>query len=166
MRDEDDYEARLDAELGGNRASAPEAKSRRRSPLPDDRLRRRLLPGSILLEDDTGWSPIVPDNIAPPPEVNADGSSTCERCTKRLPLSALDITPNGYRCAECASVDQQLSSPMPTSLKVGRGRWWPLPVAAAVVGTITILAPALVFVTTGLVALLLFVWFMRYGFHR
>jgi hypothetical protein len=38
------------------------------------------------------------------------------------------------------------------NLKVGRGRWWLMPLVIAVAGTITVLEPALVFVSVVLVA--------------
>ncbi len=129
----------------------------------DHRLRNRLLVG--LLSGRGGpktWAPVVPrDMTARPPEVSAEGMAACEQCLSRFPLVQLEITAHGYRCAGCAT--SALVQPLPTSLKVGRGRWWIMPIVFAIVGAFVFIAPAVALVVTVVGALIAVRLLMRRG---
>ena len=126
----------------------------------------RFVPGGSLLQDHNTFDPVVPHDIAKREAANADGTAKCEMCRETLPLANLDITAYGYRCAPCQKKDAELQNPMPANLdnvKVGRGRWWIMPIVIVVGGVITILEPVAVFVVVGVVALLAFRLVMRRG---
>lgn len=132
------------------------------------RVRNRLLPGVTLLDEPAGWAPSVPadlDEAAPP--VDAAGTAACEACGTRLPLASLDITTRGYRCAACVS-NELRRAPAPAGdlehVKIGRGRWWLMPLVIAVGAGVTLVEPGAVLVVVGLVALALLVWVLRRGF--
>ena len=128
----------------------------------DHRLRNRLLPGVVLLDDQQTWAPVVPRDInAPPPPVSAEGTAPCEQCQSTFPLAQLEITAYGYRCAGCAKA--ALIQPLPTNLEVGRGRWWIMPIVFAVGGAFVFIAPAVALVATLVVAALTFQFFVRRG---
>lgn len=131
----------------------------------NDRLRRRLMPGSVLLEDPKGWAPAVPADIAEPPPVSVDGSAACSTCNRHLPLDRLSITAHGYRCDACATREALGSEPAVDveTVKIGRGRWWIMPIVVVIGSAITIAYPAAVFVAVGLVAATGFVLFLRRG---
>lgn len=137
--------------------------------MADDELRRvvrRLVPGGALLDDRQSWAPKVPHDLnAPPPAIAADGTSACEVCAKKLPLAQLEITAYGYRCAACASVAVKLAAPADLdNVKIGRGRWWLMPIVFAVGGAFMIIAPAISLVVTMIVAGVVFRFFVRRGF--
>ena len=126
----------------------------------------RFVPGGSLLQDHNTFDPVVPHDVAKREAANADGTANCEMCRETLPLANLDITAYGYRCAPCQKKDAELQNPMPANLdnvKVGRGRWWIMPIVIVVGGVITILEPVAVFVVVGVVALLAFRLVMRRG---
>lgn len=126
----------------------------------------RFLPGGSLLQDHDTFDPVVPHDVAKREAANADGTAKCEMCRETLPLANLDITAYGYRCAPCQKKDAELQNPAPANLdnvKVGRGRWWIMPIVIVVGGVITILEPVAVFVVVGVVALLAFRLVMRRG---
>lgn len=128
----------------------------------DHRLRNRLLPGVVLLDDQQTWAPVVPrDMNAPPPAVSAEGTAACEQCLSEFPLAQLEITAYGYRCAGCAR--SALVQPLPANLKVGRGRWWIMPIVFAVGGAFVFIAPAVALIGTLVVAALTFQFFVRRG---
>lgn len=130
------------------------------------RLRNRVLPGAALLDDHNTWAPVVPyDADSPPPPVEG-GTSTCDACSRTLPLTALNITAHGYRCDACAAAAIQQQGPAvvdASNVKVGRGRWWLWPAIIAPSAAITILYPGAVFIVVAVAALLVFAIFMRRG---
>lgn len=130
--------------------------------MPDDlRLRNRLLPGVVLLDDKQTWDPVVSLDVnVPPPPVSAAGTAPCELCAAQLPRDKLEVTAHGYRCAAC--IQSALVQPLPADLKVGRGRWWLMPIIFAVGGAFVILSPAIALVSTFVVAAL-FQFFVRRG---
>jgi hypothetical protein len=131
-----------------------------------NRMVNRLVPGGSLLQDHNTFDPVVPHDIAKREAANADGTAKCEMCRETLPLANLDITAYGYRCAPCQKKDAELKNPAPANLdnvKVGRGRWWIMPIVIAVGSVITILEPAFVIILVGLVALFGVRLFVRRG---
>jgi hypothetical protein len=119
-----------------------------------------------LLQDHNTFDPVVPHDVAKRETANADGTAKCEMCRATLPLANLDITAYGYRCAPCQKKDAELQNPAPANLdnvKVGRGRWWIMPIVIVVGSVITILEPVAVFVVVGMVAVLAFRLFVRRG---
>jgi hypothetical protein len=119
-----------------------------------------------LLQDHNTFDPVVPRDVAKREAANADGSAKCEMCRTTLPLANLDIPAYGYRCAPCQKKDAELQNPAPANLdnvKVGRGRWWIMPIVIVVGSVITILEPVAVFVVVGVVAVLAFRLFIRRG---
>jgi hypothetical protein len=129
----------------------------------DSNLRNRLLPGGALLGENNRWEPAIPRDMtaAPPPVV--DGQAKCEQCTKAFPLTALEITQWGYSCGACAAA-QVAGPPVDASnVKVGRGRWWIMPIVIAVGAAITIVAPGAVLVTALVVAAITLRLFLRRG---
>jgi hypothetical protein len=128
----------------------------------DDRLRNRLLPGIVLLDDKQTWDPVIPlDLNAPPPVVSAEGTAACEQCRAQFPLGQLEITAHGYRCSGCAT--SALVAPLPANLSVGRGRWWLLPIIFAVGGAFVLIAPAVALISTVVMAAVTFQLFIRRG---
>jgi hypothetical protein len=80
----------------------------------------------------------------------------CERCREMFPPEALSITAYGYECAECAR-KAAIDSAGPVDLenvKVGRGRWWIMPVVVAAGGAFTFMFPEYVIVAIVVVAVL------------
>jgi hypothetical protein len=108
----------------------------------------------------------VPADLAQREEANADGTAKCESCRATFPLASLDITQYGYRCAPCQKAAAQMLVPAPTDLdnvKVGRGRWWIMPIVIAVGSALTILYPAAVLIVVVGIAGLAFRVMMRRG---
>jgi hypothetical protein len=132
----------------------------------DDRLRRRLMPGSTLLEDPRGRAPVIPADIDVRTPVAEDGTATCEQCSERFPIARLNVTAHGYRCDACAARNIVGAAPAQLddkNLKVGRGRWWLMPVVIAVATPIVILYPAATIVAVFVVAAVLFRFVLRRG---
>ena len=125
----------------------------------DDRLRRRLMPGSTFLEDPRGRDPVVPADINVRAPVADDGTATCDQCSQPFPIARLNVTAHGYRCDGCVTrgiVDAGPARLDDKSLKVGRGRWWLMPLVIAAVTPIIILYPAATIVAVFVVAAVLF----------
>lgn len=96
------------------------------------------LAGAVLT-DHKGWDPVVPDDLhlAKLPPVADDGTAECWQCRARLPFAQLDIAGQAYSCRPCAlrtsqvAAAQQAASIDVDNVKVGRGRWWILPLCFA-----------------------------------
>src|SRR5215468_9218843 len=115
----------------------------------NDRLRRRMMPGSVLLEDPRGRDPVVPADLHVRAPVGDDGTAACEQCAQRFPITQLNVTAHGYRCDVCAAqavVDAGPKQLDDKNIKVGRGRWWIGPLIIAAASPIVILYPAAVLV--------------------
>jgi len=132
----------------------------------DARLRRRLIPGSTLLEDPRGRDPVVPADLHVRAPVADDGTATCEQCSQPFPLARLNVTARGYRCDACAVRNAVAAGPAQlddNNLKVGRGRWWLMPLVIAAATPVVILYPAATIVAVLVVAAVLFRFVLRRG---
>ena len=92
-----------------------------------------------ILEDHKGWDPVVPHDLhtSKLPPVGEDGNVECWRCTSRLPFNDVDIVNEAYVCRPCGARATQLAAETAAAqvdvdtVKIGRGRWWILPLAFA-----------------------------------
>jgi hypothetical protein len=132
----------------------------------EDRLRRALLPGSSLLEDHKGRAPVVPRDIGVRATQNADGTAPCDLCSAAYPIAELEVTAHGYRCAACVARLVREAGPAELddkNLKVGRGRWWIMPLVIVAASPIIILYPAATIVLVLAVAAFMLRLVMRRG---
>jgi hypothetical protein len=96
-----------------------------------------------VFDDHKGRDVIVPYDLhlAKLPPVAADGTAECWRCHQRLPFAQLDIAGEAYVCRGCAlKAAQQAAQLEPIDVdhvKIGRGRWWILPLCIAGAGAVT-----------------------------
>lgn len=133
--------------------------------MQQNKLVNRFVPGGSLLQDHNTFDPVVPADLARREEANGDGTANCESCRATFPLASLDITQYGYRCAPCQKSAAQMLVPPPDldNVKVGRGRWWIMPIVIAVGSALTILYPAAVLIAVFGVAMLAFRLMARRG---
>jgi hypothetical protein len=132
----------------------------------DRKVRNRLVPGASLLDDHNTWAPEVPRDLLKRTPVADDGTAKCDLCSKSFPIAALDVTYRGYMCGACTVTAAQRDNPAPVNpdnVKVGRGRWWIMPIVIVVGGAITIVYPVAALVTVVVVAMLVFRLILRRG---
>jgi hypothetical protein len=132
----------------------------------DDDLRRRLIPGSSLLDEPRGREPVVPRDLHVRAPVGADGTAACDLCSERFAIDKLNVTAHGYRCDACIAKAIRDAGPAELddkAIKVGRGRWWIWPLVIAAVSPLIIVFPAATFVIVFVVALVLLRLFLRRG---
>ena len=133
--------------------------------MSQNKLFNRFVPGGSLLQDHNTFEPVIPADLAKRESANDDGTANCEMCRAAFPLASLDITQYGYRCAPCQKQAAQALVPPPDldNVKVGRGRWWIMPIVIAVGSALTIMYPAAVLIVVVGVAGLAFRVMMRRG---
>ena len=109
---------------------------------------------ALLLGDNRTWDPQIPRDLgAPPPPIAADGTAACSSCQQRRPLAQLEITAHGYQCAACAAhLPLAAGAAIDPDQKIGRGRWWLLPLLIAVGAVLTILYPGAILIGSFVVA--------------
>ncbi|HEY4182216.1 MAG TPA: hypothetical protein VGM90_35475 [Kofleriaceae bacterium] len=82
------------------------------------------------------------------------GEARCQACRQIFPLDALSITAYGYDCEGCtrkAALDGGPKGDL-DNVKVGRGRWWIMPIVIAAGGAFTFMFPEYVIVAIAVVA--------------
>jgi len=129
-------------------------------------LRRRLLPGSALLDDPRGREPIVPRDLHVRAPVAVDGTAACDLCSQRFPIDQLNVNAHGYRCDACTARMVREAGPAELddkNIKVGRGRWWVVPLIGAAATPLIIIYPAVTLVVVLVIAMVLLRLVMRRG---
>lgn len=95
--------------------------------------------GPAILKDHKGWDPVVPHDLhlSKLPPVADDGTAECWRCKSRVAFQQLDIVDEAYVCRPCSARATHAAAAASAAqvdvdtVKIGRGKWWVVPLAFA-----------------------------------